>query len=236
MDMSIVIPAHNEARYIGMTLNSLRDQGDLEIVVVADSCVDNTATIARDKGARVMEVGYGNVARAKNHGFGVLDGRETVIFLDADTSMPKLLVNHIYGRMVDKRVVGGKVVVEPSRHGRDAELYYGWVNFCSWLSQYTTKISPALTNGGGACMFGRHSWLDGLRTGRGYVFDPTMEMFEDQELIVQMYGGGKFEYIDIPCLRVTTSTRRFDEEGFLGRFVKDWVQLFGFKRERLNVR
>lgn len=57
--IAIVVPAHDEAAGIGRTLNNLlalaRQDGDCEVVVIADNCTDATATIAREAGARVLE-------------------------------------------------------------------------------------------------------------------------------------------------------------------------------------
>jgi cellulose synthase/poly-beta-1,6-N-acetylglucosamine synthase-like glycosyltransferase len=55
----IVIPAHNESVVIRSTLESLLAQTysalHFETVVVADNCSDNTASLARDAGATVLE-------------------------------------------------------------------------------------------------------------------------------------------------------------------------------------
>jgi biofilm PGA synthesis N-glycosyltransferase PgaC len=52
----VVIPAHNEAGGIGQTLESLSAQtiSVSEVLVVADNCTDDTATIAEAQGASVM--------------------------------------------------------------------------------------------------------------------------------------------------------------------------------------
>lgn len=54
---NILIPAHNEAAVISDTLLGLIEQIDnpLDIVVVADNCTDDTATIARSHGVTVLE-------------------------------------------------------------------------------------------------------------------------------------------------------------------------------------
>jgi hypothetical protein len=56
---SVVIPAHNEASIIAATLGALlseADQGEFEVVVVANGCTDRTAAIARSEiGVRVVE-------------------------------------------------------------------------------------------------------------------------------------------------------------------------------------
>ena len=47
--MSVIVPAHNESRVIGRLLSQLlpaAQRGDLDIIVVANGCLDDTADIA----------------------------------------------------------------------------------------------------------------------------------------------------------------------------------------------
>ena len=55
--VSILIPAHNEATMIEATLSSVLPQFEnpSSVIVVADNCTDNTAELARSKGATVLE-------------------------------------------------------------------------------------------------------------------------------------------------------------------------------------
>ena len=54
-----IIPAHNEEAVVGNLVESLKNQDypkDLyDIYVIADNCTDNTAQVAREKGAIVYE-------------------------------------------------------------------------------------------------------------------------------------------------------------------------------------
>jgi glycosyltransferase involved in cell wall biosynthesis len=55
--LSVVIPAHNESTVIGRLLNRLVDgarSGQLEVIVVANGCTDDTASIARSYGVFVV--------------------------------------------------------------------------------------------------------------------------------------------------------------------------------------
>jgi GT2 family glycosyltransferase len=56
---TVLVPAHDEAEDIGVTLDSLRRQtfprSRYEVVVVADNCTDDTARVARSAGATVLE-------------------------------------------------------------------------------------------------------------------------------------------------------------------------------------
>ena len=57
---SVVIPAHNEEKYIGKCLKAVINAAKyvrpypVEIIVVANRCTDKTCAIARHYGARVL--------------------------------------------------------------------------------------------------------------------------------------------------------------------------------------
>lgn len=71
---SVVIPAHDERTVIGRCLRSLADgalPGELDVIVVANACHDDTAEIARAAGARVVET----PVAGKSHALGLGDAR-----------------------------------------------------------------------------------------------------------------------------------------------------------------
>jgi len=54
-DITVLIPARNEAPYIQQTLDGLKLQGkDLQIIVIDDQSTDETAQLAHQKGAQVI--------------------------------------------------------------------------------------------------------------------------------------------------------------------------------------
>src|SRR5438270_8573792 len=70
---SIIIPAHNEGAVIEATLHSLlanRVEGELQIIVVANGCTDDTAARARavDGPIEVIETPVGSKTHALNLG------------------------------------------------------------------------------------------------------------------------------------------------------------------------
>jgi glycosyltransferase involved in cell wall biosynthesis len=93
MKISIVIPALNEEGIVGKTVKSvpvekLRKNGlDVEIVVVDNASTDNTASEAREAGARVVygeKRGYGNAylkGFAEAEGDLIVMGMQTVHIL-----------------------------------------------------------------------------------------------------------------------------------------------------------
>jgi glycosyltransferase involved in cell wall biosynthesis len=87
--ISFVVPAHNEEQLLGRTLEAIhvaaRAVGEpYEVIVVDDASTDRTAHVAREHGARVVEVRVRQIARVRNAGAREATG-ETLIFVDADT-------------------------------------------------------------------------------------------------------------------------------------------------------
>lgn len=58
MRISVIVPAHNEERFIGACLESIQQQThpDVEIIVVCDACTDATIDIVRAAGLEPIEV------------------------------------------------------------------------------------------------------------------------------------------------------------------------------------
>ena len=87
--ISIVVPAHNEARFLRGLLQSIRRfvPGDVETVVVDNGSSDDTSSIARDHGCLVTKLdrrAFPSVAR--NAGVSASSG-EVLVFLDADVEV-----------------------------------------------------------------------------------------------------------------------------------------------------
>lgn len=128
--VGVVIPAHNEEALLGRTLAALLPQlnpGD-RVVVVADNCVDNTASVARSAGALCIE-------RTDEHrrgkGFALDAGvralrddpPEIVVFTDADVeARPQAL--EILVRQVQNtgRPAQGEYLMEPPAPARSVDL------------------------------------------------------------------------------------------------------------------
>ena len=82
---SIIIPAHNAADRIGAALSSIRTQSftDYELIVVCDSCEDNTAQIAWAYDARTETVDFHSTGLTRNRGIDLATG-EWILFMDDD--------------------------------------------------------------------------------------------------------------------------------------------------------
>lgn len=104
--LSVVIPAHNEAQVLGQALAGLLAQdfdGELDIVVVANGCTDNTAAVARRYlsaaaargfALRVVELDRASKPRALNTGDEVRK-HGTTMYLDADVVVSEHAVQSV---------------------------------------------------------------------------------------------------------------------------------------------
>jgi cellulose synthase/poly-beta-1,6-N-acetylglucosamine synthase-like glycosyltransferase len=85
---TVLIPAHNEAPGITAVITAIK-ASNCDILVVADNCTDETASIARANGARVIER---SDASLRGKGYALAFGRDTlradppeiIIVMDAD--------------------------------------------------------------------------------------------------------------------------------------------------------
>ena len=105
-DVSIIIPAYNEAQTIGQVIDVIHKSNvNCEIIVVNNSCTDNTSEIAENKGARVVYCPNKGKGYAMEEGLKAANN-EIVVFLDADiadyhTNLIHLLIDPIIERNVD---------------------------------------------------------------------------------------------------------------------------------------
>lgn len=85
MRFSIIIPAYNSASFIRAALDSIKQQTftDYELIVVCDSCEDNTEQIAKEYGARTFTVNFHQDGYTRNVGIDNARG-EYLLFMDDD--------------------------------------------------------------------------------------------------------------------------------------------------------
>jgi glycosyltransferase involved in cell wall biosynthesis len=85
---SVVIPAYNEAEFLGTCLDSLQAQdfpGTYEIIVVDNNSSDGTADLARARGVTVVHESTPGVCPARQAGTTAARG-ELIVSTDADTA------------------------------------------------------------------------------------------------------------------------------------------------------
>ena len=99
MRISIVLPAFNEEKLIGATLQAVHAareaftsiDWDSEIIVCDNNSTDRTGELARAAGATVVFEPVNQIARARNSGAAAASG-DWLIFVDADSHVNRDLL------------------------------------------------------------------------------------------------------------------------------------------------
>jgi glycosyltransferase involved in cell wall biosynthesis len=107
MRFSVVVPAYNEAAYLGQALDSLLHQdydGTYEVIVVDNNSQDETAAIAARCGVRVVQEPEQGVCAARQRGADCARG-EIIISTDADTTQPRDWLRTIDARFAESAEV-----------------------------------------------------------------------------------------------------------------------------------
>lgn len=126
--ISVIIPAFNEEQSIGCVLDDLPRKKLHEVIVVDNACTDDTARVARDHGARVVEEKRRGYGAACLRGIAALDLPDIVVFIDGDYSdypeeLEKLVKPILEGQK--DFVVGTRMVLPASRAALLPQARYG---------------------------------------------------------------------------------------------------------------
>ena len=175
----IVIPARNEAALIDRCLRSIAvaRRAHCSVVVVADSCDDDTAAIARGfSGVEVLEVAFANVGAARRAGIEyAIAGATWIACTDADSVVPE---NWITDQRAHERRGADVVVgtVRPDPRDLDEQQLLAW----------TAKHDPINANGHvhGANLGIRASSYTAVGGFR------TLAEHEDVELVARLAASG----------------------------------------------
>jgi len=210
--ISVIIPAHNEERYIEMCLKSLRDQKRKpdEVIVVCDACNDHTYLNAKKYTSKVHNVYYHNVSKTKNYGRKISKGNIKV-YIDADCTMKKNMLEKIE-LYCNKGYIGGTCMTKSIEPGF-ADVVWDAGNFLNnffLLARgivFSHKIHPK--------------------------FRENMNVAEDTYFLHALQRKGRIKYISSTCIR--TSSRRFREEGYAKPIIKQILAYLTQKKIRYSA-
>tara|TARA_Y100000031_G_C8169959_1_gene361288 strand:- start:281 stop:961 length:681 start_codon:yes stop_codon:yes gene_type:complete len=197
--ISIIIPAYNEEKYIKKTIDSIikSDFKDYEIIIVLDSCTDNTSEVIKQyKDLKFITVNARKASVARNAGV-KLAKSNILIFLDADTLIPKHLLSVIASEFEPYAI--GTVKAEPDikRLGEKIIVYGKDILIGAHIIKTSNGI--IITNKSTFDLVGG--------------FDNTKAYHEDGIFVRQASKLGKFLYINNQV--VTNSMRRYEILGYL---------------------
>jgi peptidoglycan/xylan/chitin deacetylase (PgdA/CDA1 family) len=211
--VSVVVPALNEEKLLGLCLNSLKEQdyaGKYEIIVVDNASTDRTPGVAADCGARVVTEPNIGTGPARQRGLLEASG-EIVAFTDADTIVPR----HWLSTLVRRLRRSPKIVAVTSPYaffdsGAVVRPISHAMNFIFIILdnafRYVTRKGGTIW---GSSFAGKRQEL--LKTGG---FDTSIKYLgEDYELSLRLKERGKVSLI--PGLFVLTSARRIKKQGML---------------------
>lgn len=220
-NLTVIVPAYNEAESVGETVRSLREQTlpPGEIIVIDDCSVDATAAVAEAAGATVLRPpeNTGSKAGAQTFALGSV-ATELVMAVDADTTLAANAIELLLEAFEDEDVAAACGSVVP-RHvhtiwerGRYVEYLFAFGFFKRIQEQYG---KPLIASG----CFSAYRTGD-LRALGGWS---TRTLAEDMDLTWSMYGRGlRVRFIpDAVCYPI--EPHNLD---FLGKQLRRWSHGF----------
>lgn len=119
MRFSVIIPAHDEEKYLPACLASIDAAakpypGEVEVVVALNRCTDGTEAVARAAGAKTVVEDARNMAAIRNAGARAATG-EILLTIDADSAMSPNMLQVIEEKLSSSKYIGGGVSILPER-------------------------------------------------------------------------------------------------------------------------
>lgn len=228
LKISVIIPAHNEEKYIKRTLFSLLNQTfqDFEIIVVANGCTDKTEELVRKRGnkrLKLFSLTKANVSLARNFGAKMAKG-ELLVFLDADT-----LLNNDALQKINTTFRDEEIGVATSKVLPDSD-------------EWKFRLAMMVKNGYNST--GIYKGCSGVLCCRADDFEDVkgydeLKVREHRKLILKLSAIGKYKCVDTYAI---TSMRRLKDWGLSGstlfwakQLVKDkWGDLKGSDYETVR--
>lgn len=204
--ISVIIPAHNEERYIGRCIRSIKKsaaqfKGHVEIIVVCNRCTDKTGLIAEKLGARVLTNEDRCIAKVRNTGIKAANG-EIIVTIDADNRMTKGTLREIYSLIKTGKYIGGGAPIRFERY-----------SFPLWCNDILCRVAFEITGLYSGIFWAKKETFAAIG---GFVEKKAMEDVATAKLL-KSYGEqqGK-RYTTLRKNVLINSTRKFDYMG-------DWL-------------
>jgi len=206
--ISIIIPALNEAGTIAETLSRLKGGIPLEVIVADGGSEDDTIRSARDHGAIVIKAKAGK-AMQMNAGAKAAAG-EILMFLHADTLLPKDFSDQILTTLNQKGIAAGAFRLNINSNAAGIRIIERMANLRSRLLRLPY---------GDQALFMKKSLFEAIG---GF---PDMPIMEDFILVRRLKRKGKI--VIVPSA-VVTSPRRWLHLGILRTWSINQLIIFAY--------
>jgi len=216
MDVSVIIPALNEAKGIAGCINSFKRQSlkPLEIIVADGGSRDETRAIARRLGCRVVVERKRTIAAGRQKGAEAAKG-EVLAFTDADAFLPKDWLKELVEPFKDEKTacVFGSLRLQGG--GALDGFASGLLGVGFWLSALIGRPS-----GAGSCMA-----VSACAFRKAGGFDKRLVTAEDIDLEKRLQRFGRVVYA--PAAVAFVSARRIRKWGyprFIAFHLNNWFR------------
>jgi glycosyltransferase involved in cell wall biosynthesis len=204
--VAVVVPAHDEQDLLPACLAALARSAAVaaplavEVIVVADSCTDGTAALARRAGAEIVEVHHRNVGRARAAGmrYALRHGPAGLWLATTDA---------------DSLVGAGWLAWHRDHATAGTEVLAGTVAVAEWAlwpeavrTEYDARYQAAMTATGHRHVHGANLGCDAAVYAELGGF-AALDYDEDRDLVARAHVAGKQVTYDRGC-PVVTSARR----------------------------
>ena len=204
--ISVIIPAHNEEKYIARCIRSIKKaesefKGNVEIIVVCNRCTDRTAEIAESLGARVLTNEDRCIAKVRNTGIAAAKGR-IIVTIDADNRMTPGTLSEVYLLLRSGRYIGGGAPIRFERY-----------SFPLWLNDIMCRVSFAVTGLYSGMFWAEKETFDAIG---GFADKKAMEDVATAKLLKEFGKKNGKKYTTLRKNVLINSTRKYDDMG-------DWL-------------
>lgn len=228
--VSVIIPAHDEEKYIGPSIERLMEQKDVifigkdedptdfknagraicEIIVAVTHGDDDTEGVASGyPGVHVVSDNFSGVSEARNVGKSLARG-DVLMFLDADTLLSYNFLKRLEEFKNDTDFIG------------TSKLFPDIKTLKARLFMFGNNVAHKLTKTSMALIFCHRDVYDAVGG-----FDEAMPAGEDLKFIhLALKKGSKFKYLG--DISAETSMRRFETVGYM-KTALEWMGGYFFK-------
>jgi len=207
MKFSVIIPAHNEEKYLPRLLESIEvarsnysgGADEIEVIVANNQSTDRTAEVALAHGARVVNVEKRRIAAARNGGARAAGG-EILCFIDADSALHP----QTFGA-IDRAMQSGRYIWGVTGAVLERKSFALMVTYCVAIP---LVLLTGLDTGLSFCRREDFAAVGGYDESRLYAEDVILP------LALRRLGRQRGQRtIRLPQVKALACTRKFDQFG-----------------------